>query len=72
LANIAEDFFPAILGYDFHGIFVSDESSVFDFGEEESETISAINSRYGLQLTTLGDGNIVNILRIIKSDQKLL
>lgn len=72
LANIAEDFFPAILGYDLNGVFVSDETSVFDFGEEESETISAIDSRFGLQLTTLGDGNIVNILRLIKGDRKLL
>jgi len=72
LEDVAEDFFPAILGYDFHGVFVSDESSVFDFGEDETETISAINSRYGLQLTTLGDGNIVHILRLIKSEGKLL
>jgi predicted RNase H-like HicB family nuclease len=70
LEDIAEDFFPAILGYNFHGVFVSDESSIFDFGEDEAEAIAAINSKYGLQLTTLGDGNIVHILKLIKNERK--
>ena len=69
LEDIAVDFFPAILGYDFHGIFVSDESSVFDFGVDEQEIIAAINTRYGLQLTTLADGNIVRILYLVKAKQ---
>jgi predicted RNase H-like HicB family nuclease len=70
LEDIAVDFFPAILGYDFHGIFVSDESSVFDFGVDEQEIIVAINTRYGLQLTTLADGNIVRILYLVKARQQ--
>ena len=67
LEDVAVEFFPEILGYDFHGIFVSDESSVFDFDVDEQETIAAINARYELHLTTLGDGNIVRILSLIKA-----
>lgn len=70
LKQIAVDFFPAILGYDFHGIFVTDWSSVFDFGVDEQMTLKAINDRYGLQLTTLDDGNIVHIMGLIKASRQ--
>jgi hypothetical protein len=70
LEEIAVDFFPAILGYDFHGVFVSDQSSVFDFGVDEQMTLKAINDRYGLQLTTLDDGNIVDIMNLIKASRQ--
>ncbi len=41
LEAIAVDFFPRVLGYDFLGLFVSDESSVFDFGVDEEKTLNA-------------------------------
>ncbi|HXD77035.1 MAG TPA: hypothetical protein VN616_04465 [Puia sp.] len=69
LQEIAVDFFPSILGYDFHGIFVSDESSVFDFGLDEQELLALVNGKYGLQMTSLGDGNIVSILKRIKTEK---
>lgn len=70
LVDIAIDFFPRILGYDFFGIFVSDLSSVFDFGIDEEEIIKKINAAYNLQLSRLGDGIIVDLLSDIKEARK--
>jgi hypothetical protein len=67
LEDVAINFFPTILGYDFHGIFVSDQSSVFDFGIDEKELIEKINANYNLNLSELGDGNIVRLLQDIKA-----
>lgn len=71
LEDIAVDFFPQILGYDFHGIFVSDQSSLFHFDIEEQELLDRINTIYHLDLRELGDGNIVRILEAIKHRRKI-
>jgi len=71
LEDIAVHFFPAVLGYDFHGILVTDESSVFDFGVDEKPILETIYTLYHLQLNELGDGNIVRILKAIKANGSL-
>lgn len=66
LEQIAVDFFIKILDTDYYECFISDESSLFDFGIDESKTLQDINSNYNIGLPDIGDGNIVRILKIIK------
>ena len=67
LENLAVDFFEKILGIDYYGCFISDESNLSHFFKEETEMLQKINSTYKLELTDLGDGNILKILTIIKN-----
>ncbi|MDP3445374.1 MAG: hypothetical protein Q8T08_21155, partial [Ignavibacteria bacterium] len=70
LENVAIDFFDKILGYNYYECFISDESSIIDFGQDEDEVLKKINLTYELQLTEIGDGNIVRILTLIDEKNK--
>ena len=63
--NIAVDFFDKILGYNYYDCFISDESSLIDFGQDENQILKKINLTYNLNLNEIGDGNIVRILNLI-------
>jgi hypothetical protein len=66
LEDIARDFFEKILDLDYYECFISDESSLTDFGRDDEEALQKINLTYSLGLTDLGDGNIVRLLTLIK------
>lgn len=66
LEDVAPDFFDKILDLDYYECFISDESSLTDFGRDDDETLQKINATYNLGLTDLGDGNIVRLLSLIK------
>ncbi len=69
LEDIAPDFFEKILKMNYFNCFISDQSSLFDFGKDENEVLKKINSCYKLGLTDLGDGNIVRLLKMIKKPE---
>jgi hypothetical protein len=66
LEDVAPEFFEKILDLDYYECFISDESSLTDFGRDDEETLQKINATYGLGLTDLGDGNLVRLFRKIK------
>jgi hypothetical protein len=66
LEDVAPDFFEKTLDLNYYECFISDESSLIDFGRGDDETLQKINTAYGLGLTDLGDGNIVRLLTLIK------
>jgi len=70
LENVAIDFFDKILGYNYFDCFISEESSIIDFGQDEDEVLQRINQTYELNLTEIGDGNIVRILTLIDEKNK--
>jgi len=70
LEDVAPDFFEKILDLDYYECFISDESSLTDFGRDDEETLQKINITYSLGLTDLGDGNIVRLLTLIKDSAK--
>ena len=65
LESVAVDFYDKILGYNYYECFISDESSLSDFGQDNDESLQKINQTYGLRLKKIGDGNIVRILTLI-------
>ena len=65
LENIAVDFFDKILGYNYYDCFISDQSSLLDFGQDNEETLQKINQTYNLNLKEIGDGNIARFLTLI-------
>jgi hypothetical protein len=67
LEDVASDFFEKILDLDYYECFISDESSLTDFGKDDEETLQKINATYGLGLTDLGDGNLVRLFTKIKN-----
>lgn len=50
--------------------FISDESSLSDFGEDTEETLEKINRLHDLDLKEIGDGNIVRFLTLIKEKRQ--
>lgn len=66
LEDVAPDFFEKIMDLNYYECFISDESSLTDFGRDDDETLQKINTIYGLGLTEMGDGNIVRLLTLIK------
>ncbi len=72
LEETAVDFFEKILKMNYYNCFISDLSSIFDFGRDENETLDKINSVYNLGLTGLGDGNIVRLLKMIRDKKNNL
>jgi hypothetical protein len=69
LDDIASDFFTQILNINYYNCFISDLSSLMDFGKNDPVTLDKINSVYKLNLTELGDGNIVRLLKMIKESK---
>ena len=70
LEQVAVDFFDKILNYNYYDCFISDQSSLGDFGRDDLETLNLINSTYSLGLTNLGDGNLVNLFKLIDEQEK--
>jgi len=66
LEGVAPGFFDKILNLDYYQCFISDESSLIDFGRDNDETLQKINATYNLGLTDLGDGNIARLLSLIR------
>jgi len=67
LEDVALDFFEKILDLNYHECFISDESSLTDFGRDDDKTLQKINSTYSLGLTDLRDSNIARLLTLIKN-----
>lgn len=70
LEEVAADFFDKILNYNYYDCFISDRSSLSDFGRNDTETLNLINSTYDLGLKELGDGNLVTLLKLIDNQKK--
>ncbi|HNV47524.1 MAG TPA: hypothetical protein PKJ16_10825 [Spirochaetota bacterium] len=67
MGELTRDFCAKILGYDFDGIFLSDESSLWDFAGDSIDTYhDAIRREYGVDASSVEDGNILTILRLIR------
>jgi hypothetical protein len=71
LEEIASDFFNKILHMNFYNCFISDESSLLDFGKDDNDTLNKINETYKIGLAEIGDGNIARILKMI-NERKLI
>jgi hypothetical protein len=61
---IAVDFFGSILKTNFYTCVLSDEASLWDFlpGEDYNQRIS---TRYGIDISSISNGNLVKIFRMI-------
>ncbi|MCL2829267.1 MAG: hypothetical protein FWD77_00835 [Betaproteobacteria bacterium] len=64
---LAADFFPPILGHEFSECFVSDESSLMDFGEEWQDYCARILLRYEVDISDMEPGNLVHIFERIEA-----
>ncbi len=47
--SIAVDFFDHIIELNFYDCFISDESSLYDFGLDDEETMQKIKQNYGIE-----------------------
>jgi hypothetical protein len=67
---LATDFFPAILGHELSQCFVSDESSLIDFGGEWSNYCSRVLLRYKVDISDLEPGNLVRVFERIDANRQ--
>ena len=67
---LATDFFPAILGHEFSECFVSDESSLMDFGGEWSNYCSRVLLRYKVDISDMEPGNILRVFERIDAERR--
>ena len=67
---LAADFFPPILGHEFNECFVSDESSLMDFGEEWQDYCARILLRYKVDISGMEPGNLVRIFERIDASRR--
>ncbi len=58
---IARDFFRRVLNRDLETCFVSDKSSVWDFPEADEEIYTRIQQVYGVDVSDVTSGNLVQI-----------
>ena len=67
LEHVARDFMPRVLGHDFDQCIVSDESSLWDFHEEDSNAAfhNKIALLYGIDVSDIENGNLVAIFERI-------
>jgi hypothetical protein len=67
--NTAREFMGEIVGYDIDGIFVSDESSLWDFleGEDLSKYHAHTLEKYGVDISDIESGNLVEIAKKIEA-----
>lgn len=72
LEDIAVDFFEKILDFNYYDCFITDGSTLTEFGMYDDETLEKINFTYSINLTELGDGNILRILTLIKDRKEIL
>lgn len=66
LESEAVDFFDKVIGMDYYSCFISDQTSLYDFGMYDDSTLRRINEIYRLGLHDLEDGNVVKLLTIIR------
>lgn len=65
--EIARDFFSRIVGRDYDSVWISDQSSLRDFLEyEPSEYQERIRRQYGVDVTDIETGNLVQIFQRIQ------
>jgi hypothetical protein len=64
--SLAREFFSEILDFDYDECFVTDESFVTDFDITPSEADRRIRRRYGIDVSDLLDGAIVDVLEAIE------
>ena len=70
--SIAREFLAKILNIDFDRCFLSDQSSLTDFGFDEASLKrhhAKIRETYGIDASDLGDGNLVDIFERIRINQ---
>jgi len=60
-------FFNTIIGINFYSCFISDDSTLFDFGFDEQDVTELIKQKYGIDMTVLEDGRIITVLKAIKA-----
>ena len=65
-ADLAIDFFPAILRLEFQDCFVSDESCLMDFGGEWSNYCARVLLRYKVDISDLEPGNFISVFERIQ------
>jgi len=68
LETEAIDFFDKIIGMDYYSCFISDETSLYDFGMYDDGTLRKINEVYRLDLHDLENGNLVKLLTLIRKN----
>ena len=65
--DLATDFFPAILQLEFSECFVTDESSLMDFGGEWTNYVARVLLRYKVDISDLEPGNLVEVFERIEA-----
>lgn len=63
--ELEEDFLPHIIGISMHNCLLSDRSSIWDFMWVDETVYDKIQERYGVDVTDIEDGNIVEIFKRI-------
>jgi len=65
-----EKFIDLVLGFGPNApLFISDESSIFDFGDESSRLIEKTKEYFGVDIRDIEDGNILKIIERIDSSK---
>ena len=69
--HLAGDFFDKILDLNYDECIISDESSLWDFHSEESNATyyKKIESKYGIDVSDIEDGNLVSIFQRINENK---
>jgi hypothetical protein len=66
-ALLARDFFRRILEMDYENVFISDQSSLYDFFMEPVEVYQErIEAEYGVDVSDIEDGNLVRIFERLR------
>jgi len=70
--HVARDFFHRILDMNYDDCLITDESSLWDFHEDESNKIytGRIQDEYGIDISDLSDARIADILERIAQRRK--
>lgn len=69
--NFAKDFFDKILTFNYDDCIISDESSLWDFHSEESNTeyFKKIKPEYGVDVSDIENGNLALIFKRINQNK---
>lgn len=66
LKKTAKQFLKRVMNINIADCFISDETNITDFDVDKVEVLKKINKIYKVNFKSLGNGNLVNILKRVK------
>ena len=69
--NVAEEFFRRMFDVDYQRVFITDQSSLWDFpfAEPNEVLLTRIRGSYGIDISDIEDGNLVRIFQRIEASR---